>query len=47
MTQPSPKHDTPFGTSPQRSRAPLIILGLLYLAWSAALLWMAVAHSGR
>ena len=36
----------PFGTEPHRSATPLLLLGLLYLAWLAVLFWMAVFEPG-
>lgn len=37
----------PFGTEPRRSPGPLVFYGLLYLAWVALLLWMAVCKPGN
>lgn len=45
---PTPADPTlPYGSNPRRSKAPLIILGLLYAAWFLTLLWMAAYHIGR
>lgn len=35
----------PFGSDPNRSRAPLFLLGALYVVWLGVLLWMALFHS--
>lgn len=36
----------PFGTEPRGSAAPLVLLGLLYLAWLAVLFWLAAFRPG-
>jgi hypothetical protein len=39
--------DLPYGASRGRSRAPVIILSVLYAAWFLFLLWMAIFLQGR
>ncbi len=49
------EHDTnlpdesqrPYGSRPDRSRAPLVLWGVLYVLWFGVLLWMAIAHVGE
>jgi hypothetical protein len=42
---PTPESDAPFGVEPRRSSGLLWFWGALYVAWLAALIWMAARQS--
>lgn len=39
--------DAPFGTHPRRSAAPLAVLIVFLVLWSALLVWLAVQYPAR
>jgi hypothetical protein len=49
MTNPDNEttSDRPFGTVPRRPVWPLVLLIVLFVAWFAFLLWMAIFYPAR
>ena len=46
-TKPSTPPDAPHGTYPRRSSRLLIVLGIVFCAWFALLIWMALSYPAR
>ncbi len=47
QSQPPPGPNVPFGTEPRRPAWPLTALLIVFAAWFAFLIWMAVKYPAR